>query len=483
MKENPYRQEREEMKELLMQYNNFKTGKKFTFLEEESFERIIDYYDENDNLSLALEAVNYGINQYTYSAALLLKKADILIASQKYHEAIDVLEKAEMLDSRNINLYILKTDVYLALDYHERATLILEEAISTFVGSEKIELLFELADVYDDYEDFNKVFDCLRIILQQDPENEEALYKICFWTDFTGREEESIQLHQEIIDEHPYTQLAWFNLGAAYQGIKLYEKGIEAYLFAVAIDEKFDYAYRNLGDAYLRLRKYNEAIEVLQKVLELTMPEAVIYEAIGHSYEKLNNPAQARFHYRKAVHLNAEDSHLHYKIAITYMQEGYWENAIKNLNNAVSIKRSHADFQLALAECYLNLNFIKDAVIHFTQFIKARPRNSKGWRELIKCLFNAGYYEEALEQAHNAMENTNQKPLFIFYKSAILFALGKSKEGLIQLQNGMKVAPALVRQFVELAPSLLQRQAVADLISMYKPTFKINQKSKRNSRK
>ena len=75
MKENPYRQEREEMKELLKQYNNFKTGKKFTFLEEEAFERIIDYYDENDNLPLALEAVNYGINQYTYSAALLLKSS------------------------------------------------------------------------------------------------------------------------------------------------------------------------------------------------------------------------------------------------------------------------------------------------------------------------------------------------------------------------------------------------------------------------
>ena len=37
MKENPFRQEREEMKELLRQYNNFKTGKKFNFIEEESF--------------------------------------------------------------------------------------------------------------------------------------------------------------------------------------------------------------------------------------------------------------------------------------------------------------------------------------------------------------------------------------------------------------------------------------------------------------
>ena len=476
MKENPYRQEREEMKELLKQYDNFKNGKKFKFIEEESFERIIDFFDESDNLPMALEAVNFAINQYAYSSPLLLKKADILIAMQDYLQALDVLTKAELLDSQDINLYILKTDVYLALDNQEKAASILEEAIETFIGAEKIELLFELCDVYDDYEDFNKVFDCLRMILQQDPTNEEALYKICFWTDFTGRDEESIQLHQEIIDEHPYTQLAWFNLGAAYQGLKLYEKAIDSYLFAIAIDEKFDYAYRNLGDAYLRLRQYREAIEVLQKVLELTMPEAVIYEAIGHCYEKLKNPAQARFHYRKAAHLNVDDSHLYYKIAGTYMQEGYWESAVKNLNNAISINRDQPDYQLALAECFLELNHIKEAVIHFTQFIKARPRNSKGWKELIKCLFEAGYYEEALEQAHNASDHTNHKPLFTFYKAAILFSLGKSKEGLVQLNNGIKEAPALVKQFIELDPSLLQRPAIAEIISANKPASKNKKK-------
>jgi tetratricopeptide (TPR) repeat protein len=470
MKENPFRKEREEMQELLRQYLNFKSGRKFDFIEEESFERIIDYYDENDNLSLALEASNFAVDQYPYSAVLFIKKADILIASQKYLDALDVLQIAEVLDSNDINIYILKTDAYLALDNHEKASAILEEAIFVFDGIEKTELLFELADVYDDYEDFDKVFNCLKLILEQDPVNEEALYKICFWTDYTGRNEESIHIHQQIIDEHPYTQLAWFNLGAAYQGLKLYEKAIDAYLYAIAIDEKFDYAYRNLGDAYLRIKKYREAIDVLQKVLELAMPESVIYEAIGHCYDKLKNPAQARFNYRKAVHLDSTDSHLYYKIAGTYMQEQYWDSAIKNLNNAMNINRSQPDYQFALAQCYLHLDRIKDAVIHFTHFIKARPRNVKGWKELIRCLYDADYFEEALEQVENAQRNTNDKPVFEFYRSAILFALGKSKEAQLHLRRGMQNAPGLVKQFVELNPMLLQNSSVVEIISAYKTT-------------
>lgn len=71
MKENDNRQEKEEMNELLRQYNNFKTGKKFTFLEEESFQRLITYFDENDKLSSALEAVNFAIDQFPYSNSKL----------------------------------------------------------------------------------------------------------------------------------------------------------------------------------------------------------------------------------------------------------------------------------------------------------------------------------------------------------------------------------------------------------------------------
>ncbi|HUZ57217.1 MAG TPA: tetratricopeptide repeat protein [Hanamia sp.] len=472
MKDNQYRQEGEEMKELLRQYNNFKSGRKFNFIEEESFQRLVDYFDENDNLPSALEAVNFAIDQFPYSSTLYIKKADILIATQNYYEGLSLLEKAEVLDSNDINLYILKTDAYLALDFQDKAAALLEEAIVVFEEEDKIELLFELADVYDDYEDFEKVFNCLQLILEQEPTNEEALYKICFWADYTGRNAESIKIHQQIIDDYPYCQLAWFNLGTAYQGLKLYEKSIDAYQYAIAIDEKFDYAYRNMGDAYLRLRKYRNAIEALQKVLELSMPEDVIYEAIGYCYEKLKNPAQARFNYRKAVHLNSTESRLYYKIACSYMQENYWNSAVKNLENAMSIKKAQPDYHFAIAQCFIQQGHIKEAVINFTCFIKARPKNVKGWKELIKCLYEAEYYEEALEQIYNAQKNTEYKPLFFYFKSAVLFSLGKSKEALLQLQEGIRKAPGLLRQFIELDPSLLQYSSVAEIITNYKNSAK-----------
>ena len=468
MSKHPYRQDREELRELLQQFANLKNGKSNSFIEEDSFERIIDYFDEKEQLPQALEAAGYGIEQYPYSAALLLKKADLLIALRNYKEALFVLEQAELLDSKDTNLYILKTDAYLALDQQQKAAAVLEAAIDDFEGEEKIDLLFELADVYDDYENFEKVFDCLKIILEQDPNNEEALYKICFWTDFTGRNEEGIRLHQQIIDNFPFNELAWFNLGAAYQGLKLYEKAIDAYQYGVAIDEKFDYAWRNMGDAYIRLRKYKDAVEVLEKVLELARPEDVIYEAIGHCYDKMGNYAQARFNYRKASHLNTDDSQLHYKIACTYMNEGIWDSAVKSLEVAMRIHRLQPEYNLAMGQCYMELDRLDDAITYFGNVVRVRPKNLNGWIELLKCLYKAELLDEALEYAGFAYEQTDGKVIFLFYKSAVLYALGRSKEALLQLEMGMGKNPKLIKKFIEFNPAILQNQQVVDIIARFK---------------
>ena len=468
MRDNSFGEDKDEIRELIRQFQNLRTGRGNSFLEEDAFEKIVDYFDDIEDMPQALEAVEMGIEQYPYSSMLNIKKADLLIATRRYHDALDVLNHAELLDSNDINLYILKTDVYLALDQQEKAVDLLENALSLFDGQERIEMLFELADVYDDYEEFDKIFDCLKLILEQEPTNEEALYKICFWTDFTGRNEESIKLHQQIIEEHPYSELAWFNLGAGFQGLKLYEKSIDAYKYAVAIDEKFDYAFRNMGDAYIRLRKYKDAIEALERVLELSRPEDVIYEAIGHCYDRLKNYAQARFYYRKASHLNQEDSKLYFKIACTYINEGQWNTAVKQLQTALQIHRLQPEYNLAMGECKMQLGEFKEAIQFFSNVVAQRPKNISSWEALIRCLYIGEYYDEAVEQVDAAIRHTDNKPIFTFYLSAIYFAMGRSKEGLVQLENGMNKAPRLLKKLIDLNPSILQHQQVVDLVARYK---------------
>ena len=463
-----YSEDRDNLQDLLHLYAQLKQGSGRGYLEEDSFERIILHFQDQEAFDQALEAAQWAVDRFPYSAMLKIKMADVLILLRRFREANSILDEAKLLDHRDINLYILKTEIFLALERPEEAVLVRDESLELFEGEERIELLFEMADVFDDYEEYERVFECIREVLIAEPTNEEALYKVCFWTDFTGRNEEGIRLHMEILEDHPYSELAWFNLGAAYQGLKLYEKAIDAYQYAIAIEEKFDYAYRNMGDALIRLRRYKEALEALERVTELTKPEDVIFEAMGFCYERLKQPAQARSHYRKAVHLRPEDSRLHYKIATTYHTEGQWERAIRQLDAAMKLFPSQPDYNRLAGECHTRLGQWQQAIDHLAIVVKARPKTAASWDALIQCLFAAGAHTEAEVQARHAWLATGEKPVFLFYHSAACFASGQTMEGLRLLEQAMEVAPKQLKRFMEVFPEALQHPALVDLLARFK---------------
>src|SRR6478735_1540909 len=147
MHEHSFRENADEIEDLLKQYEDLRAGKKSSFLEEESFELIIEYFNEKNNFVKALEVVETALDYFPYSGSLFIKKADLLIATGHYNEALDVLQQAEFFEADNIDIFILKTDACLALDLHEKAADLLQEALLIFENEDKIELLFELADV------------------------------------------------------------------------------------------------------------------------------------------------------------------------------------------------------------------------------------------------------------------------------------------------------------------------------------------------
>ena len=62
MKENPYSQDKEEIRELLKQFQNLKAGRSHSFLDEDAFEKIIDYFDDAEDLSRHSRQWNWALS-------------------------------------------------------------------------------------------------------------------------------------------------------------------------------------------------------------------------------------------------------------------------------------------------------------------------------------------------------------------------------------------------------------------------------------
>ncbi len=460
--------EASELEDLLRRYQDVKNGAATGILDEDEFEQVIEYYFQNSNEEQALLACDIARTYYPFSSSILLLRAEILTQSQKFGQALKILDEMEQYDQHNLDAVLLRSDILLSQFKYDQAAALLEQRIKEFAGKDKIDILLELADVYDESEEFDAVFDTLKRVVKIDKRNEEALQKICFWADFTDRNEESIALHTELTEADPYNALAWFNLGAAYQGLKLYEKAIDAYEFCVAIDETFEFAYRNMADAYMRMRWYEKAIEVLEKHLEIAKAEDVIFEAMGYCWEKKKNYSRARHFYRQASQLNPQDDSIFFKIGETYAREKQWEKAVKSYSVALHLNKDNASYCMAIGNCLMEMDVKSEALVCYLNAVRLKPGNKTTWVALIRGLYLAGYYEEALTQIEVARENCGDKPDFRYYQSAVLLELGKSKEAMLQLEKALKEAPAKVKIFTQLNPEYLRRNAVAELIGKYK---------------
>jgi len=461
-------EERFSLQDLLRRYEDVKSGKATGIMQEEEFERVIEYYFQDSNEEQALLACEIAVTYYPFSAEILLLKAEILTQSQKFGQALLVLDDIEQLDQNNLDATLLRSDIFLSQYKYDQAAALLEEKSFDFSGRDKIEILLELADVYDESEDFDAVFDTLKRVVKIDMRNEEALQKLCFWADFTNKNEESIAIHTAITDEDPYNSLAWFNLGSAYQSEKLYEKAIDAYEFCVAIDDKFEFAYRNMADAYMRMKWFDKALEVLKKHLEISKPEDVIYEAMGFCFEKQKNFSKARYYYRQASQLNPEDDSIFYKIGETYAREKQWEKAVKSFSVALHLNKENAAYCMAIGNCLMEMDVKNEALICYLNAVRLKPGNKTTWIALIKGLYLSGFYDEALTQLQLAKESCDDKPEFSYLQSAVLFAMGKSKEALVQLEKGLSAGVKKLKVFTDINPENMKRTSVNDLIMRYK---------------
>lgn len=456
------------LEDLLSAYFSMKEEGTKHYFDVDDYEAIIDYLFQNNREIEALEACEYGLNFFPNSEILLLLHAEILFQSQKFKQALNILDQIEEANPTYIDAIILRTDIYISQLKAPLAAEYIQERLHQFESKEQIDLLFQLADIYDEVEEYEKVFDTLKKILEINPYIEEALHKISFWADFEGLHDQSIELHKKLLDDDPFNALAWFNIGASYQAKKEYKNAIEAYEYCVAIDDKYELAYRNLADAYIRLNWYEKAIESLERNLEFGNPEDVIFEALGHCFEKQKDFEKARYFYRKAIELSPNEDGIFYRIGNTYLREKEWEKAVKSFSTALQINKENANYYLALGNALIELEAYNEALLCFYNALKIKPHNITNWNAIIKLLIIMEEYESALEQVEMANDLLGDRADFNYFKTAALLNLGKSKEALIYFEMALDASVQKLKVILELEPDLLQRKPFAQLVARYK---------------
>lgn len=432
--ENENEDENINVSELVQQYEQSVKNEKTPFFDQDAFEAIIVYYEEKGQFENALEVTEKSLLQYPYSSILLIKKAQLYFELKQLDYALEILDKAEIYESSEIGIYLLRAEIFTFQSSYKEAVEILQNLLSTAELEELPDVYLQLCDVYEDWEKYFEVYDNLVACLTIDPNNEEALNRFNYCVEITDRYEESIPFHKKLIDENPYNQFAWYNLACSYRGVDEYENAIDAFEYVLAINDDADFVYQDIAELHFKKGEYKKALEVIKEMCDTFEADDEIYFLQGKCHEALGDNKMARYCYRKAVHDNPSLSDAYFRIGETYKNEGLWEQAYKSFQKANELEKEQYEFCLAMAEAALEIGETEVAIDACETAIDIFVKRYEAYFILGKIMAQHGDTETAREILQKGAEVCKTTIELNYAICATAFMENKSKEAEVLLR-------------------------------------------------
>ena len=177
------RDENNQVRHSIERYEQMIRNKDAYFFDVEAFLNIIDYYIERNDPVKALQVVEFAQSQHPDSVEFLLREAQLLAMVDRYNEALAILDKAEMITPTDADLFMIRGSIY---SQQQKFELAIENFNKAIPLADELDLLYlNLAYVYESWGDYDKAINYLALCLEDNPENEVAMYELAFCLEFT----------------------------------------------------------------------------------------------------------------------------------------------------------------------------------------------------------------------------------------------------------------------------------------------------------
>ncbi len=458
-------EQNEHINDIVEQYENSVRNNHALFLDAESFEILADFYEFRGDISIAQSIIHQALEQHPFSSLILIKKAQLEFEAKDCEEALITLNKAELIDGSEAEIYLLKAEIFTFLSKYEEAIQILEERISITDVEDLADIHLQMADVYEDWEKYEEVFQCLKKCLWVEPDNEEALNRINYCMEITEKYERSRVFHEELINEHPYTVFAWYNLACSLKGLNKIDEAIDTLEYALAIDETLDFVYQDIIELHIINKNYKKALEFIKDFESRFDVDEDIFLLKGQCHESLLEFKLSRYYYKRALHSNPNIPEAYFRIGETYKAEDNWEQAYKFFVKAAELDKHDYDYQIVAAEAAQITKEVEKAIEITENAIDLSVSRFEAYILMAQIFLHAGDADTALEIIEKGIQFCKNNEELKFAKIAIIYYIGQKQEALIQLMIMMSEAPGKEIFMLYMYPEIEDDPEVASILS------------------
>lgn len=436
------------------------------FFDSIEFEEIIHYYIDSGKNSLAKKAIKLGLKQHPNSIILKLLRAELLIFDGELESASMLLKEIQAIEPTNEEVYIQQASIFSKRDEHLNAINSLKIALA--YTDDKTDVLAMIGMEYLYLDDFDEARLNFAKCLDVDFEDYSSLYNVVYCFDMENKHQEAIDYLNSYIDQDPYSEVAWHQLGRQHFILEQYNEALRAFDYAVLIDEQFVGGYLEKAKTLEQLKNYEEAIENYKATLELDDATAFVFLRIGECYEKLNLTSLAIQYYKKAVHEDPLLDKGWITLTNLVLKEKKFNKALFYVNKAIEIDENNSLYWRKYAEINLKLNYFEESIEAFQRCILLKDYDLTIWVGLADVLCYLGDYEDAITNLLKAKAYFKDFAEIDYRLAGLYFKFRNVAKGEVHLIEALTVDFEYQSIMKELFPDVYQLPIVTDIIQKFK---------------
>ncbi len=450
----------------LSKFESMLKTNKVLFFDSEEFEDIILHYLDMGKANLAKKALKLALEQHPKSTGLKLVQVEMLVYEDKLDMAEKLLTELFAIEPRNEEVYIQRASIFSKRDNHLEAISQLQTAlfytddladVHNLIGMEYLFLdELELAK-----ENFIKC-------LEEDPEDQASLYNVVYCFEFLDQNEKAIDYLNLYIDQNPYSEIAWHQIGRLQYGLKNYQEAIRAFDFATIIDDEFVGAFMEKAKAHERVKEYEQAILDYNQTIDLDDATPYALLRIGKCNERLGNKSLALKYYNKTVH---EDPLLDKGwIAITdfYVREKNYTKALYFVNKALALDNQNALYWKRYATINRKMDAFDEAEFGYRKAVEFGDSKLDTWLFWTDILQFQGEFEMAVNALLQALEFFADETEVEYRLAGLYFMLEKKQKATYHLTNALHHNFENHEILINLFPVVWSRKEVVAIVAKHK---------------
>lgn len=455
----------EEVRELVLDFENTVLKGRSQFFDVDEMEIIIDYYFEVNDQKPLERAVQYAEELYPNSSTIRLRRAHLMISHEQYAQALKMLNQMRESEPNN-------TDVAYSLGVANGAVGDSEKAIAYFKEASTDgwmlgRVFSNMAEEYYKLKDYDAALNCYRKAMESDSCDDVTIYNyydVCFEA---GRIEQAVDYLSGYVKKNPYNKEAWYCLGCAYRDLTLYEKAVDAFEFAIAIDKGYADAYMALSQTQDFMGQTADAVTTMLRVLDFTDDRAKVYHTVGSLYAREANYTTAMAYFKKAVEESPADAESYASMALCYLETGDTSTAVSKVNRALMLDEAapspdmpngNPDVFCAAAMVYDAIGEYYKASEYFEQMIATGLYAEHQCQLYTQFLFNHKVYDIVIQFGEESLEVYPHSSFYSTYLAASYFYTNRYNKARKMLPD---VSPAML---AELCPEIVMHPLLGPLI-------------------